>query len=84
MEGEDLAKGKLCTLKFKALKNTTKGDFTNRILWALDSPVGKFNQDKKSYAYNIQVFKSRIKEHFQDETLLKNLLSKNAKNLYNI
>ncbi|MBE7710787.1 MAG: hypothetical protein E7Z92_01470 [Cyanobacteria bacterium SIG31] len=68
----------------EALKNTTKGDFTNRILWASDSPVGKFNQDKKSYAYNIQVFKSRIKEHFQDETLLKNLLSKNAKNLYNI
>jgi len=66
----------------EALKNTTKGDFTNRILWASDSPVGKFNHSKEDYAKNLEIFKKRILETFNDEILLEKLLWKNAKNLY--
>ena len=66
----------------EALKNTKKGDFTHRILWASDCPVGKFNQDKKSYANNFAIFKRRIMENFNDENLLENLLAKNAMRLY--
>ena len=66
----------------EALKNTKKGDFTHRILWASDCPVGKFNQDKKSYANNLAIFKRRIMENFNDENLLENLLAKNAMRLY--
>ncbi len=66
----------------EALKNTKKGDFTHRILWASDCPVGKFNQDKKSYANNLAIFKRRIMEKFNDEKLLENLLAKNTMRLY--
>ena len=66
----------------EALKNTKKGDFTHRILWASDCPVGKFNQDKKSYANNLAIFKRRIMEKFNDEKLLENLLAKNVMRLY--
>lgn len=68
----------------EALKNTPKGDFTHRILWATDCPVGAFNQEKTSYEYNLATFKQRVLEYFKDEKLLENLLSNNAKNLYNI
>ena len=64
------------------LKNTKKGDYTDRILWASDCPVGKFNQDKDSYSNNLNIFKQRIMENFNDETLLKNLIGGNAKKLY--
>ena len=67
-----------------ALKNTSKGDFTNRILWATDCPVGAFNQTKESYHRNIEIFKQRILEKYNDENLLENLLYLNVKNLYNI
>ena len=40
----------------EALRNTKKGDFTHRILWATDCPVGKFNQTKESYSTNIRIF----------------------------
>lgn len=65
-----------------ALKNTSRGDYTHRILWASDCPVGKFNQTRESYLQNIEIFKSRILEKFQDKNLLENLLSNNAKKLY--
>ena len=68
----------------EALKNTTKGDFTHRILWASDCPVGKFNQTKESYSKNLQLFKQKILEKFNDNNLLENLLSNNAKNLYTL
>ena len=67
-----------------ALKNTSKGDFTNRILWATDCPVGAFNQTKESYHRNLEIFKQRILEKYNDENLLENLLSLNVKKLYNI
>lgn len=65
-----------------ALRRTSKGDFTSRILWATDCPVGKFNQTKESYRRNLEVFKKRILEEFNDEELLSNLLSNNARKLY--
>ena len=67
-----------------ALKNTSKGDFTHRILWATDCPVGAFNQTKESYHKNLEIYKQRILEKYNDENLLKNLLYLNVKNLYNI
>ena len=67
-----------------ALKNTSKGDYTHRILWASDAPVGKFNKQKGSYTRNLEVFKKRVIERFKDEELLNNLLFNNAKSLYKI
>ena len=67
-----------------ALKNTSKGDFTHRILYATDCPVGAFNQAKESYHKNLEIFKQRILEKYNDENLLKNLLYLNVKNLYSI
>ena len=66
----------------EALKNTSKGDFTHRILWATDCPIGKFNQTKEFYNRNLEVFKQRVMEKFNDEILLENLLFNNAKELY--
>ena len=65
-----------------ALKNTSKGDYTHKILWASDCPVGKFNQEKSSYSKNLEVFKLRVLEKFKSEELLNNLLSENARKLY--
>ena len=67
-----------------ALKNTSKGDFTHRILWATDCPVGAFNQVKESYYKNLEIFKQRILEKYNDENLLENLLSLNVKKLYGV
>ncbi len=66
----------------KALKNTSKGDCTNRILWASDCPVGAFNQNKNLYRKNIIFFKQKVLESFKDEALLENLLANNARKLY--
>ena len=68
----------------EALKNTSKGDYTHRILWGSDCPVGRFNKQKQSYSHNLDVFKTRILERFNDEQLLENLLYNNAKNLYKL
>lgn len=67
-----------------ALKNSKKGDFTHRILWATDCPVGRFNQTKESYFKNLEIFKQRVFAEFKDEKLLENLLYNNAKELYQI
>ena len=64
------------------LKNTKKGDYTHRIMWASDAPVGEFNQQKDLYAKNLNIFKVKIREYFKDEKHLNNLLCKNARNLY--
>ena len=71
-------------LLVEKLKNTSKGDFTHRIMWASDAPVGEFNQMPDLYAKNLNLFKIKILEYFKDENLLKNLLYNNAKNLYKI
>lgn len=68
----------------EALKNTSKGDYTHRILWASDCPVGKFNQEKKEYQKNLNLFIEKINNKFNDENLLKKLLSENCRKLYNI
>ena len=66
----------------EALKNTSKGDYTHRILWATDCPVGKFNQTKEDYYKNLSLFQKKIIENFKDENLLENILYNNARNLY--
>lgn len=66
----------------EALRNTKKGDYTHRILWASDAPVGEFNHEETSYSRNIEVFKLRVMERFRDEELLQNLLSGNVRKLY--
>lgn len=66
----------------KALKKTSKGDFTHRILWATDCPVGKFNQTKEGYSRNLAIFQEKIMEEFNDKKLLENILFNNAKELY--
>ena len=66
----------------ESLKNTSKGDYTSRILWASDCPVGCFNQDRESYRRNLEIFKAKVMEKFQDKALLENILINNAKNLY--
>lgn len=68
----------------ESLKNTPKGDFTHRILWASDCPVGKFNQTKESYARTLQIFKERVLERFNDEKLLNNIFAGNASQLYSL
>lgn len=66
------------------LKNTSKGDFTRRIMWASDAPVGEFNQKSDLYAKNLNIFKSKILDYFKDEKLLEDLLCNNARSLYKI
>ena len=61
------------------LKNTKKGDYTHRIMWASDAPVGDFNQRPDSYAFNLKQFQ----ESFEDKTLLNNLLYQNSLKLFN-
>lgn len=69
-------------LLIETLKNTKRGDFTHRILWGSDCPVGRFNQCKDVYSKNLQIFKQKVLERFDDEILLNNLLFDNAKRLY--
>jgi predicted TIM-barrel fold metal-dependent hydrolase len=71
-------------LLIERLKHTSKGDYTHRILWASDAPVGKFNQSQNSYEKNLNVFKDKVLERFKSEKLLNDLLFNNAKNLYKI
>lgn len=67
-----------------ALKYTAKGDYTHRILWASDAPVGRFNQSPESYLKNLRIFQEKVLEKFNDKMLLNNLLFNNAKRLYGI
>lgn len=67
-----------------ALKNTSKGDFTNRILWASDVPVGEFYQSNELYRKNLDNFRVKISSYFNDDILINNLLYFNTKNLYDL
>ncbi len=69
-------------LLIESLRKTRKGDQTYRILWGTDAPVGKFNHSRESYLKNLKIFKQRVLERFNDESLLENLLSENARKLY--
>lgn len=71
-------------LLIETLKNTSKGDCTNRILWASDAPVGDFNQSAEQYRKNLNLFSVKILDYFKDETLLQNLLSNNVRDLYKL
>ena len=66
------------------LQNTSKGDYSSRIMWASDAPVGEVNQKKDLYNKTLNLFKVKILEHFHDENLLKSLLCNNARNLFGI
>ena len=71
-------------LLIESLQNTSKGDFTHRILWASDAPVGDFNQTNEMYRKNLDNFKVKIYSYFQDEQLLNNLLYYNVRDLYSL
>ena len=68
----------------ESLKNSPRGDFTHKILWATDCPVGEFNHSKESYKSNLEVFCDRIAEYFKDDELLAKILYKNSKDLFKI
>ena len=83
MENEELNETYEDTLMLiESLRNTKKGDYTSRILWASDCPVGCFNQDKESYRRNLETFKAKVMKNFKDYTLLENILANNVRNLY--
>ena len=71
-------------LLIEALKNTSKGDCTNRILWASDVPIGEFNQTKELYRKNLDNFKVKINSYFKDEKLVQNLMYFNIRDLYKL
>ena len=66
------------------LKMTSKGDYTNRILWASDVPVGEFNQSNELYRKNLDNFKVKIESYFDDYELVNRLLYFNARDLYGL
>ena len=66
------------------LRNTAKGDYTNRILWASDVPVGDFNQTNELYRKNLDNFRVKIASYFKDDKLLQNLLYFNVRDLYKL
>jgi len=68
----------------EALRNTSKGDYTNRILWASDAFVGEFNQTNELYRKNLDNFKVKIGSYFQDDNLVNRLLYFNARDLYGL
>ena len=71
-------------LLIETLKNTSKGDYTSRILWATDAPVGEFNQSNELYKKNLDNFRVKMASHFQDYELINNLLYFNTRNLYEL
>lgn len=71
-------------LLIKLLKNSPNGDFTDRILWASDAPIGEFNQSKESYEKHLEHFKFQINKYFNDDELLNKILYKNACELYKL
>lgn len=68
----------------EALKNTSKGDYTNRILWASDAPVGEFNKSNELYRKNLDNFRVKISSHFNDDDLVNRLLYFNTRDLYEL
>ena len=68
----------------EALKNTSKGDYTNRILWATDAPVGEFNRTNELYRKNLDNFKVKIASYFEDDNLVNRLLYFNTRDLYEL
>ena len=71
-------------LLIDSLKNTSRGDFTNRILWATDTPVGEINQNKNYYQDRLSNFKQIILNNYNDKNLLENILFNNAKKLFKL
>ena len=75
----------------KRLKNTTKGDQTNRLLWGTDAPLGRFSTIEKnltpqqSYQKVINDIKSEIRRNFptnEADELIEKIFYKNANNLF--
>ena len=65
-----------------ALKYTKKGDYTNRIMWASDAPVGAFSQQEGYYDKNLSEFINKFSEYYNDNKMLNNLMYNNAKTLF--
>lgn len=70
----------------KKLKNTSKGDMTDRILFGTDAPIDRFHSDnaEKIYKDYICDIHSAIKKNFPDEAdeLTDKIFYENAKKLF--
>jgi len=75
----------------KRLKNTTKGDQTNRLLFGTDAPLGRFCQTengitpKQAYQKVVNDIKNEIRRNFEKqeaEVLIEKIFYKNADNLF--
>lgn len=70
----------------KRLKNTSKGDMTDRILFGTDAPIVRFGSDnaKEIYKDYISDIHSAIKKNFPDEAdeLTDKIFYENAKKLF--
>lgn len=77
--------GKLVDV-IKKLKNTSKGDMTDRILFGTDAPIGRFNagNEKEIYKNYICDIHSAIKKNFPNEAdeLTDKIFYENAKKLF--
>lgn len=71
-------------LLIETLKETSKGDYTNRILWASDAPIGEFTRTAELYRKNLNLFSVKMLDYFDDEELLEKLLVGNACELYGL
>lgn len=73
----------------KRLKNTSKGDKTDRLLFGTDAPLGRYGEDKNqaidSYRKTIANIKKAIKNAFPPEEadkLIEKIFYKNANDLF--
>ena len=66
------------------LKHTSKGDYTHRIMWASDAPVGAFSEQKNFYGQNLSDFTDNFLKHYKDKKLLENIMYHNAKKLFKL
>lgn len=73
----------------KRLKNTSKGDMTERLLFGSDIPIGEFNEGFENlsgteyYKKTINDIKRAIKENFDDgDEIIDKIFYKNAQSLF--
>lgn len=73
----------------KILKNTSKGDMTERLLFGSDIPIGEFDEGFKNlsgteyYKKTIEDIKRAIKENFDDgDEIIDKIFYKNAESIF--
>lgn len=66
------------------LRNTSKGDYTSRILWGSDAPMGEHNQNLVIYHDNLNKYISALREYFKDEELINKIICLNTREVYKL